>query len=59
MLRYIFQKILRIESEDKIMDNIKIEKVMEHVEVIINGIFAFSADNKAEAIKELKSQILA
>ena len=59
MLRYIFQMILRIESEDKIMDNIKIEKVMEHVEVIINGMFSFSADSEQEAIKELKSQILA
>lgn len=39
------------------MEGIQINSVMEHVEVMINGVFAFSADSKAEAIKELKSQI--
>lgn len=39
------------------MDNIQINHVMEHVEVIINGVFSFSADSEIEAIKELKSQL--
>lgn len=39
------------------MENIQIKPVMEHFEVVINGIIAFIADTKAEAIKELKSQI--
>ena len=39
------------------MDNIQIKPVMEHVEVVINGMFAFSADSEQEAIKELKSQL--
>ena len=39
------------------MDSIQINPVMEHVEVIINGTFAFSSDNEIEAIKELKSQL--
>ena len=39
------------------MDNIQIKSVMGHVEVIINGMFSFSADNEQEAIEELKSQM--
>ena len=39
------------------MDSIQINHVMEHVEVIINGAFAFSADSEIEAIKELKSSL--
>ena len=39
------------------MENIQIKNVMEHVEVIINGTFSFSADNEQEAIEELKSQM--
>ena len=39
------------------MDNIQIKKVMEHIEVFINGKFAFSSDTEQEAIHELKAQI--
>lgn len=39
------------------MDNIQIKRVMEHVEIFINGVFSFSADSEQEAIKELKSQL--
>ena len=39
------------------MDTIQIREVMEHVEVYYGNQFLFSADNEAEAIKELNSQI--
>ena len=39
------------------MDNIQIKPVMEHFAVIINGMVAFIADTKEQAIKELKSQL--
>ena len=44
-------------KEDKIMENIQIKPVMEHFEVVINGIIAFIADTKEQAIKELKLQL--
>jgi hypothetical protein len=39
------------------MDYIVFKSVMEHIEVFINNVFAFSADTKAEAVKELKAQL--
>ena len=39
------------------MDNIIIKPVMEHVEVMVNGRFSFSADTEQEAMQELKSQM--
>ena len=39
------------------MDDIQIKSVMGHVEIFINGKFAFSSDTEQEAIHELKAQI--
>lgn len=39
------------------MDNIKINKVSNHVEVVLNGKVIFTSDTKQLAIAELKSQI--
>lgn len=41
------------------MDAIQIKRVMEHFEVYYDNKFLFSADTEQEAMKELKSQILA
>lgn len=40
------------------MNSIQIKYVKEHVEVYAGTCFLFSADNYAEAIRELKAQMI-
>ena len=37
---------------------IEFKNVMEHIEVWISGKFVFSADNRIEAERELKAQLV-
>lgn len=36
------------------MDKYEFRRVMEHIEVFLNGVFQFSADSEQEAVNDLK-----